>query len=235
MYPFFSPEYHVSSKEITIKHENVFRAMQVPFNQEDEYTKTLISEYTTIALEICDPRAGYAIFEKPEFRNANQMKLEGFEFHLDKMVTASLKKSSHMALFVATAGRKLEELSSKLIKEGHLLEGVIVDILGSEIAEETTRNIHQVIKTEMESRYLNVTNRYSPGYCNWPVSDQHQLFSLLGKNNCGVELTESSLMLPVKSVSGIVGVGAQVKFQEYFCDKCRLGACIYRNSQNFIK
>jgi cobalamin-dependent methionine synthase I len=37
---------------------------------------------------------------------------------------------------------------------------------------------------------------------------QHKLFLALLKNyTCGISLTESSLMLPVKSVSGIIGLG----------------------------
>ena len=40
---------------------------------------------------------------------------------------------------------------------------------------------------------------------NWPIGQQKPLFKLLGdvKSSIGVELTESLLMLPAKSVSGI--------------------------------
>ncbi|MCK7538940.1 MAG: hypothetical protein MZV63_52410 [Marinilabiliales bacterium] len=47
-----------------------------------------------------------------------------------------------------------------------------------------------------------ITNRFSPGYCGWDVAEQHKLFSFFKDNFCGITLTESALMNPVKSVSG---------------------------------
>jgi hypothetical protein len=231
MYPFFSCEYILPKEGIRIKKEEVLKLLQVPLNEADTYTLELIQEYAGLALKICSPRARYVIYENPDFKDPVEMKLEGFDFHLDKIVSASLKKSSHLAVFVATTGNEVEKLSKELILEGHFLEGVIVDILGSEIAEESARQIYEIIREEMAQKGFYITNRYSPGYCNWPVSDQQHLFSLLGKDTCGVQLTESSLMLPIKSVSGIVGVGKKVKFQDYFCDKCKIGSCIYRDTK----
>ncbi|MHB8579979.1 MAG: vitamin B12 dependent-methionine synthase activation domain-containing protein [Ignavibacteriaceae bacterium] len=80
----------------------------------------------------------------------------------------------------------------------------------------------------MLKRGMKITNRYSPGYCNWNVSEQHLFFSLLPQNFCGITLTESSLMLPVKSISGIIGIGSNVKYSKYFCDKCGVKDCTYR-------
>jgi hypothetical protein len=231
MFPYFSTEYLFPKEKIVIKKEEVLKSLQVPLKEADQYTLQLIDEYSVQSLKICIPMASYVIYENPDFKDSTEMKLEGFNFHLDKIVSASLKKSSHLAVFVATAGSEVEKLSKDLIQEGHLLEGVIVDILGSEIAEETAHLIYEKIKEEMAQRGYQITNRYSPGYCNWPVSDQQNLFPLLGKKTCGVHLTESSLMLPIKSVSGIIGVGTKVKFQDYFCAKCKVALCIYRDSK----
>jgi hypothetical protein len=75
---------------------------------------------------------------------------------------------------------------------------------------------------------LKITNRYSPGYCGWSVGEQHNLFSLIPYNYCGIRLTESALMDPVKSVSGIIGIGANVKSNPYTCKMCDMKDCIYR-------
>ena len=60
-----------------------------------------------------------------------------------------------------------------------------------------------------------ITNRYSPGYCGWQVAEQHKLFQLIPDNYCGIRLTESALMDPEKSVSGIIGIGENVKINPY--------------------
>ncbi len=52
-----------------------------------------------------------------------------------------------------------------------------------------------------------VTLRYSPGYCDWDVAQQRKLFKIFELDDIGVRLTEECLMIPQKSVSGIIGVG----------------------------
>jgi hypothetical protein len=75
---------------------------------------------------------------------------------------------------------------------------------------------------------MKITNRYSPGYCGWDVSEQHKLFRLIPDNFCGIRLTESALMDPVKSNSGIIGIGESVKMNPYTCSLCDLKECAYR-------
>jgi cobalamin-dependent methionine synthase I len=115
------------------------------------------------------------------------------------------------------------------MSEGHTLESLVVDLIASELAEGAADFIHKQIEEDAASSNFRITNRYSPGYCNWPVSEQQKLFTLMGKNTCGVILTPSSLMIPIKSVSGIVGIGAEVMFHGYACAKCDDAQCIYRN------
>ena len=69
---------------------------------------------------------------------------------------------------------------------------------------------------------------YSPGYCGWHVSQQQLLFSMLPPSPCGVRLNDSSLMYPIKSVSGIIAVGSRVKKQKYGCELCGKVDC-YKN------
>ena len=77
------------------------------------------------------------------------------------------------------------------------------------------------------------TNRFSPGYCGWHVSQQQLLFPLFQGHTCGVRLTDSSLMLPIKSVSGIVGLGSQVSRQPYTCTLCNFPQCFRRKARQY--
>ena len=47
---------------------------------------------------------------------------------------------------------------------------------------------------------------------------------------CGIRLTDSSLMLPIKSVSGVIGLGEDVRKLEYTCGLCTYDRC-YRRKQ----
>jgi len=70
---------------------------------------------------------------------------------------------------------------------------------------------------------------YSPGYCGWKVAEQSKLFKMFPADFCNIGLTESMMMDPVKSISGIIGVGRDVKFDAYTCNLCNSLNCLYKN------
>ena len=76
---------------------------------------------------------------------------------------------------------------------------------------------------------MSITNRYSPGYCVWHLKEQKSLFSLLPAEYCNITLTDSCLMQPIKSVSGLIGIGANGKQKTYLCSICELSHCLYRD------
>jgi hypothetical protein len=115
------------------------------------------------------------------------------------------------------------------------LEPDHLDTFGSLVAEKTADYLQTQLQMETTGSGLKITNRYSPGYCNWPVAGQQQLFELLPAGNpCRFSLTESMLMMPVKSVSGIVGIGKNVKRHEYACNVCSDKNCVYRKALYFL-
>jgi hypothetical protein len=152
----------------------------------------------------------------------------GQEFNAGKTVCKELEGSDRLFIFVCTAGSTISEKSAKLLKGKDPVLGYIFDILGSAIAEAAADRMQNILKQEIEKEGSNITNRYSPGYCNWPVSEQHKLFSLFDGIACGVTLTTSALMQPVKSISGIIGIGPDVRFREYQCELCSSANCAYR-------
>ena len=153
------------------------------------------------------------------------------EFRAGRQVVNNLKNSELLALFICTAGEEVTHRSKELMSSGNLLEGYVADLVGSLLAERAMDILQERLRNEMEVKDLKITNRYSPGYCNWDVSEQHKLFSFFPEGFCGVRLSESALMNPVKSVSGVIGIGRNVSFNKYVCDACSEVDCIYRNSR----
>ncbi|MFV0592537.1 MAG: vitamin B12 dependent-methionine synthase activation domain-containing protein, partial [Draconibacterium sp.] len=154
----------------------------------------------------------------------------GAEFKVGRTIAQKLLKAEKMAFFVCTAGKTISEKASSLLKGEDPVLGYVYDIMGSAIAEAVADNIQHHIEQQMLSRGAKITNRYSPGYCHWNVSDQHKLFSMFDENPCGVSLTESALMNPVKSVSGVIGIGRDVEFRDYQCSLCTMKNCVYRSN-----
>jgi hypothetical protein len=152
----------------------------------------------------------------------------GHTFEVGKAVYHELKGSEQLAFYVCTAGRELSEKSVQLLSGDDPVLGYVYDVLGSVIVEAASDRLQAQLRQSPEVISPNMTNRYSPGYCEWPLSDQHKLFALFNGGACGVSLTTSALMVPVKSVSGVIGIGQNVHYREYVCALCSSKACLYR-------
>jgi hypothetical protein len=77
------------------------------------------------------------------------------------------------------------------------------------------------------SQGLSISRRFSPGYCDWEISQQKIIFRALNGNSAGIRLTKGGLMLPQKSISGLIGMGtASHQIENYNpCRTCRKKDC----------
>lgn len=181
------------------------------------------------AASLKDIIGAYLIVDDVSFaQNEFSLMAGNHKFDIGKTVYNELKGMERMALYVCTAGKTISDKSINLLYGEDPVLGYIYDVLGSMITEAACDLMHSLLKQETKEHGVKLTNRYSPGYCQWLVSDQHKLFSFFPENICGITLTESALMLPVKSVSGIIGIGKNVKYREHVCTLCSSKDCLYR-------
>lgn len=148
-----------------------------------------------------------------------------------KIISATQKKSTSFAVFVATAGTLFQTWQEELEKKGDVMACYMVDCIGSEIAEKVADALQKEVEEISIQRNLSITNRYSPGYCDWNLNDQHILFSLFKGNTGDVLLKDSGLMYPIKSVSGIIGIGSNVRKRPYGCRVCQFPNCFKRKKK----
>lgn len=175
---------------------------------------------------------GYRIFPVKELNvKEGRLIVSGVDLHPDRQVCGYLKGSELVGLFVCTAGGLFTDLTHHFNSRGDLLEAYIVDAIGSLTVENAMDKIQQELMLDVSSEQKGISNRYSPGYCNWHLLSQKALFNLIDENPCGVSLTDSCLMQPIKSVSGIIGIGRDMRRKEYGCAICRNENCIYRKLQ----
>jgi hypothetical protein len=102
--------------------------------------------------------------------------------------------------FVVTCGVELETWSQTITD---MLERFWADT----IMEDALRSAFEVLNEDMTRRYqLGKTAMMNPGSLeDWPIEEQTGLFRLLGDGSeqIGVKLTDSFLMVPIKSASGL--------------------------------
>jgi hypothetical protein len=197
-----------------------------------KHFNVMVDEILLQAPHRCNIRAGYCVLPlKNQTVRLNSIEAGGTVFQVQKIITAQLRKSEFAAFFLCTIGPAMETWSKELLRSGDPAMGYLVDVVASIATEAVTDRLHDHISSYMKSRGMSITNRYSPGYCGWSVAEQHLLFSKFPPGFCGIKLTETALMIPIKSVSGIIGIGANVKWRKYLCDTCGIKECTYRASR----
>lgn len=196
---------------------------------------SMIEDVLTDVKQYCNIQGGYRIFESfSRDKKKHLVTLDDVTFSVKPIISNLIRKAEKAALFVCTAGEGVGRWSKELMSEGDLMKGYVVDVVGSEIVEKAMDKIQDILEADMKKQGLGITDRYSPGYCDWHVSEQQKLFSLLPDNICNIQLSETSLMYPIKSVSGIIGIGENAIKKGYTCDFCYVKDCIYRKKRTQI-
>lgn len=177
-----------------------------------------------------DPKGGFVILSDKKVKfETDKIRINGTTLECEKIISRYLRASESLAIMIVTIGSRLENLSKQFMDEGDLLKGYVADKAASELVEKTADLLEAELSEFTRQKHFKITNRYSPGYCGWSVNDQHKLFSFLPDNFCGVSLTDSALMLPIKSISAVVGIGKEVKKENYQCSICETEFCYKRD------
>ena len=139
-----------------------------------------------------------------------------------------LSDCGQVVLMAATLGIEAEALIRRAQKRD-MAEAVILDALGSAAIEEVCDNFCSDLQKELSPRHL--TDRFSPGYGDYPLTEQSAVFRLLDvSRRIGVSLSESGLMIPQKSVTALIGVSQQpIENRRSGCESCALReTCAFR-------
>lgn len=212
------------------------RDMNVLLGYADAVLPEPFSEYLTEAMKKAETLSDLrgVFYRSTDIRfseNKDTLIIEGVEFAVGRIVAKELRNSESVVLFACTAGKEISELAQNILLGDDPVLGYVYNVLGSLTVEAVADKIHQEVREMAALSGEVITNRYSPGYCQWNVGEQHKLFSFFPDQCCGISLTDSALMQPIKSVSGFIGIGKSVKFRKYTCDLCSQTECFYRNRQ----
>jgi hypothetical protein len=159
-----------------------------------EAVETLLSE----ALSLAEAKAAFAVAYIDE-KGMDEVVIEGRRFR-SRVLRKNLDGVGRVFPAVVTIGSRLEQ---KADESQDLLEKYYLDMIGNLILAEA----RSYLIRELCRRFaIETLSWMSPGSLeDWPIEEQRPLFALLGgaQATVGVQLTESLLMLPRKSVSGL--------------------------------
>ena len=192
-----------------VSNEEVLKALKT--ETEDEYASEIL-ELLEKAKKVAKPKALYGT-AYIEDRGENWIEIEGVRF-TSKILSINLKNVHKVFPYVVTCGQELYNWTKSI-------SDPIVRYWADTLCEIFLRKAFIAMNHDFITKIKpGKTATMNPGSLeDWPISEQRQLFTLLGNENmeaAGIELTESFLMLPVKSISGM-------KFQtEHNFENCML-------------
>lgn len=207
--------------------EDIYEAMGYGENRPDDQVNELISDMWNRVKEVVMPRFYFQIFDCEIFHD--EIHIQNICFDTGKIITRSLRNSRQIAIFVATAGLEYEALVHDVKSENDCTSLFILDSIGTCIAESVGEYMEKKLQDEIGD--ISHTNRFSPGYCGWNIIEQQKLFKLLPSGICDVTLSDSSLMYPIKSISGFIGIGEDVITHIYSCQICKMENCFRKRTK----
>lgn len=159
------------------------------------------ADFSAILREACTaarPKAAFAV-ASADVSGDDSVGIGAVRF-TSRILRVNLGKAGVVFPFVATCGTELEEWSSGMSGTLHAFwaENIMLMALGNAVAR-----MEAHLKERLDVPELSTMN---PGsLADWPIEEQAPLFALLGEaaQAVGVRLTESLVIRPLKSVSGI--------------------------------
>ena len=130
---------------------------------------------------------------------------------------------------ICTIGPGLEERVRELFSTGDSPLAVTLDAVGSAAAEEAAEHVDALICIEAQESGLSAGRRMSPGYGRFTLEEQLTMFRVLDAAPIGVQLTETLMMVPRKSVSFAVPLLREASRRSTSrCACCEMVDCRFR-------
>ncbi len=193
-----------------------------PGSQIAERAKRLVEE----SMSCVEPRGTFSVYAVTE-RKKYSMCVGGVT--ICGNIAEYMEHADRVAIYVVTVGDGISQRAIRFRQGDDAFAAWVVDALGSWAAEGAADALTELIQRHLKDGEA-LTLRYSPGYCGMETSEQTKLFALVKADSVGVKLLPSLLMQPLKSISGLVGLGPEEAITTYrsACDRCPQVGCHMR-------
>jgi hypothetical protein len=121
-------------------------------------------------------------------------------------LSKTLRLCEEAVCFIATIGRRIDRVTKRCMDLHRYADASIVDAMASVAIENVVEQFQQGMAAHYRAQGKAVSLRFSPGYCDWGLTDQKKIFGLFDLDQVDVELLESCFILPRKSIMGIFGI-----------------------------
>ena len=192
--------------------------------QEEDDVK-IVTDLFHAAKEIAKPKALFREVFVEDVSNGRAT-INGFGFE-SEVLASNLKNIHRIFAYVCTCGTEVDTWSRR--REDYF-ETLWLDMIKQMFLNDAASFMREHIKNAFHLEKLSSINPGSGELDNWPISQQRLLFDMIGnvEAEIGVLLTESFLMVPIKSTSGIL-YPSETEFTN--CALCGRENCVGRRAE----
>jgi len=199
----------------------LFAQFRIAANSSDARDITQLLE---LAQKHGRPKAAYTV-SYVQARNGDCIQINDVVFS-SRALCRNLQNVERVFPLLATCGNEMDQI---LVAQDDMLKNFFWDGIKAQLLEAASNFVFDLVS----KRYrLSTTSAMWPGSGDaevWPIEQQKELFILLGDaaERIGIALTDSYLMVPNKSVSGIL-FPAERDFRT--CELCHRSGCPSRQA-----
>ncbi len=193
----------------------------------DEKTKALLSECEELVLQAASVRYVYKIFDI-SFSQAGIKVADTSLCLTGQAIREHLQDCGRAALMAVTISAGIDRLL-RVLQLKDMAKAVVADSLASVAVEQACDKVEKELQEACPQYYQ--TFRFGLGYGDLPIRLQADFLRVLeAPKRIGLEANSSSMLVPGKSVTAVVGLSdAPLAARQRGCQTCSLkGGCKFR-------
>lgn len=221
-----------NAKLLEINKEELLRYAGIKTRQKiDEKILEKVCEETKILIK---PRGIWEIYN---YNNENQTILSEEAIKLTgKLIGTHLKSSERVACMAVTIGEEITNEVTRRFEQGDYFFSLLLDAAGTATVEQVADEMEKQIRQEVVKEGCKMKWRYSPGYGDWSLDQQLEMFKLSKAAKIGMKLSEAKMLIPRKSITAIIGLTRNEICNEqkhkHNCENCNKNDCLARRNDN---
>ncbi len=219
----------IPPSSVQIDEKEVFRAIGYGRKQPDSGMVEFYRQALEQSLKYMEPAAGSVRIDNCRIDEGSFV-ADTVTFECGRVIARQLHKAGTLHFFACTLGHSFDLWSRSLFHGDDPLQALFVDAIGSIAVESVADRLEDSILQVASNMDFSCSNRLSPGYCDWNVREQAKLFRILPPDFLDIRLSDSAMMTPMKSVSGVIGMGAGVRRLHSACGLCSHKTCHLRKA-----
>lgn len=212
---------------IAFERSEVLRYLGYRGAQPDEMVEQNLDRCITELQSAAAPKSVFQAFELSHLAEGT-MKTGGVLIR-SKNLARTLKGCTSVYLMAATLGLAVDRLITRA-SAVRMSDAVLYQAAAAAMIEAYCDEVNDTLREEAERVGLYCRPRFSPGYGDFRIEHQRDISRLLDTpRKIGLTVTESCLLVPIKSVTAVIGLSNSPQpCHRKGCEECRKQDCAFR-------